>query len=413
MKNNYKAKILYIGPIPPEVGGKTAGGRAIHNWQLAKEAAKKGYKVYILANTKCSFRKNEINIISTSQKPKIVKLLVAIFQYFYYQLIAKKFRNLTFLKFKDRLKVAYLQIFLKKILNDVKLDLIHVHHLNDPYIFASKIVQNDIPIVVTASSFWHGRDWAENYDYNLEKIRCAANVADYIIYISNFTKKQMERFNIGLKQKKLLIYHPVPVEKIPFINNEKARNELELPINKKLIFFNGISESVSRKGLDILLKSISKSPWLKENCKIVIIANTEGIKFSQGFQDRIDIMPLATQPWEKIVKIYNAADLFVMPSRSESFGIVYSESLLVGVPVIGFYPTIKELENMLGTYIGEKFNADEENEEDLAEKIIKVLNMKIDRKLLRKKVIENLSWDVKFREFDLVYRELLMQTFKK
>ncbi|MBA7484892.1 D-inositol-3-phosphate glycosyltransferase [subsurface metagenome] len=336
--------------------------------------------------------------------------MIAIFWYFYSQLITKKFRNLSFLKFKDRLKVAYLQVFLKKTLNDVKPDLVHVHHFQDQFIFAFKIVQNNVPLVVTDHAFWHELGRTKYYEYSLKKKRCAANLVDYIIYVSKFSKKQMERFNIGLKQKKVLIYHPVSVEKIPFINKETARNELELPINKKLIFFNGISESVSRKGLDILLKSISKSLWLKKNCKIVIIANTEGIKFSQGFLDKIDIMPIATQPWEKIVKIYNAADLFVMPSRSESFGIVYIESLLVGVPVIGFYPIIKELENMLGTYIGEKFNADKENEEDLAEKIIKVLNMKIDRKLLRKKVIENLSWDVKFREFELIYRELLRKS---
>ncbi len=410
MKNNYKAKILYIGPIPPEVGGKTAGGVATHNWQLAKEAAKKGYEVYILANTKCSFRKNEINIISTSQKPKIVKLLIAIFWYFYSQLITKKFRNLSFLKFKDRLKVAYLQVFLKKTLNDVKPDLVHVHHFQDQFIFAFKIAQNDVPLVVTDHAFWHEFGRTKNYEYSLEKKRCAANLVDYIIYISKFSKKQMKIFNIGLNQKKVLIYNPVSVEKIPFINKETARNELELPINKKLIFFNGISESISRKRLDLLLKSISESVWLKENCKIVIIANTEGIKFSQGFLDKIDIMPLATQPWDKIVKIYNAADLFVMPSRSEGFAITYIESLLAGVPIVGFYPAIKELENMLGTYIGEKFNADEENEEDLAEKIIKVLNMKIDRKLLRKKVVENLSWDVKFREFELIYRELLRKS---
>lgn len=74
---------------------------------------------------------------------------------------------------------------------------------------------------------------------------------------------------------------------------------------------------------------------------------------------------------------------------------------------MGFPESIRELEHLLGICIGEKFDASNEDEKALAEKIIKVLNTDFDRKLVRKKVIENLSWDAKFSEFDSVYKEVL------
>ena len=96
------------------------------------------------------------------------------------------------------------------------------------------------------------------------------------------------------------------------------------------------------------------------------------------------------------------------PSRSEGFAYVYVEALLAGLPIIGFYSNVSEIEKLLGIYVGERFNASNEDEKILAEKIIKVLNTSnIERGVLRRKVIDNLSWKVKFDEFDLVYRELL------
>ena len=72
MKNLSKTKILYIGPIPPEVGGQSAGGIATHAWQLAVQSYKRGYEVYILAHTTSSFTKDGIKVICLPQKNKLL-----------------------------------------------------------------------------------------------------------------------------------------------------------------------------------------------------------------------------------------------------------------------------------------------------------------------------------------------------
>ena len=43
-------KILQVGPIPPEVGGRTTGGVATHAWELSINLAKSGHEVAILAD---------------------------------------------------------------------------------------------------------------------------------------------------------------------------------------------------------------------------------------------------------------------------------------------------------------------------------------------------------------------------
>ena len=76
MNNLKKPSILYIGPIPPEVGGQSAGGVATHAWQLARQASRGGYKVYILANTTSSFIRDGIHVIPSQPKSKLMMVFV-------------------------------------------------------------------------------------------------------------------------------------------------------------------------------------------------------------------------------------------------------------------------------------------------------------------------------------------------
>ena len=51
-----------------------------------------------------------------------------------------------------------------------------------------------------------------------------------------------------------------------------------------------------------------------------------------GVADRVTFVP--PQPHDQLVHYYRAADLLVMPSRSESFGLVAAEAQASGLPVV-------------------------------------------------------------------------------
>jgi glycosyltransferase involved in cell wall biosynthesis len=98
---------------------------------------------------------------------------------------------------------------------------------------------------------------------------------------------------------------------------------------------------VPRKGYDMLVEALARlkdHPW-----RLVIVGdNTRSPETAArldedvaryGLSDRIEIAgPVST---ERLAEFYAAADLFVLPSRFEGYGMAYTEAVAHGVPVVG------------------------------------------------------------------------------
>lgn len=405
MKKLAKTKILYIGPIPPEVGGRTHGGIATHAWELAIQAHKRGYDVYILANATSSFVKDGVKVISPPLKNKLSRAFYGV--KFWLMLDKSRINFLNFLGFREKLGVFYRVFYraycLRQVLESVKPDLIHVHSLHNWYNLSLKILR--VPISVVISD--HGAFWGIIEEEDLARVSAALSIASRVICVSQQVKKRLEQLGLNYRTKPAIIHNPISIDKLPFFNREELRKQWS--DEKKTVFFSGVYEPIRRKGLDVLLRAFSVDDYLKDNCRLIILTRGEGVRYAEESisQNEIDGLVLSLRPWDEIVKYYNVADVFVMPSKFEPFGLVYIEALLAGTPVVGCSGILREIEGLLGIYIGEKFDASHEGEKELAQKIIKVLNTDFDREILRTKMVENLSWDAKFNEFDAVYREVL------
>lgn len=89
-----------------------------------------------------------------------------------------------------------------------------------------------------------------------------------------------------------------------------------------------------RKAIDVLIKAFASL----ENCRLNIIGggpeleNLKALAQSLGLSERINFTPELSH--KELGKKLNECDCFVLPSRAETFGVVYIEAMACGLPVI-------------------------------------------------------------------------------
>ena len=122
-----------------------------------------------------------------------------------------------------------------------------------------------------------------------------------------------------------------PVEAFASIDRRQARKALNIADDEVCLAFSSSSISDSRKGSDLLVAALQ----LLQAKKLVLLLigrvdtrlDIEGVRaIYTGYLD----------DQEKIAQALGAADLYVAPSREETFGQVFIEAALAGTPSVGF-----------------------------------------------------------------------------
>ena len=110
-----------------------------------------------------------------------------------------------------------------------------------------------------------------------------------------------------------------------------------------------------------------------------------------GIGDRVHFAPYLKQSehLDAVIDVMRSAELLCLPSRSEAFALVIVEALAAGTPVAGFGPTLTEIRDRLGIDIGEPiFDPTPDN---VAAAIEAVRSRKWDRAALRRAVLDRFS----------------------
>lgn len=176
-----------------------------------------------------------------------------------------------------------------------------------------------------------------------------------------------DRIIVAAKQEKerILGYYDLPADRIKVIpagidrtlfrigDRKKAKRQLGLGA-KNIILFVGRIEPV--KGLDLLLRAVARLP-AEDNFLLLIVGGDEQ---SRALRDQLnkDAAELCIADkvvfkgiigHEQIPLYYNAADVTVMPSFYESFGLAALESVACGTPIVagpvGIIPELINLES--------------------------------------------------------------------
>ncbi|MBQ7514190.1 MAG: glycosyltransferase family 4 protein [Prevotella sp.] len=118
----------------------------------------------------------------------------------------------------------------------------------------------------------------------------------------------------------------------------QARASLHLPTDRRIILF--VSQRVTdpRKGISYLVESINhlveQYPEMKDNTGVAILGGHAEEIVSQL---ALPSYPLGyVSDLSRIVNIYNAADVFVLPSLEDNLPNTLMEAMACGVPCVGF-----------------------------------------------------------------------------
>jgi glycosyltransferase involved in cell wall biosynthesis len=370
-------RILYVGPVPPEVGGTARGGIATHCWELALEARRNGYEVYIWGNSRVSSDVSGVHVIGTCSS-YLSKALKASMALLYLHVDKQALLAFRILEPRELCQLFYRAAMLKHLVETIRPHVIHIHSLLENTIYASLFVDNLPPLVVSDHGI--GVVYRSSFDekaWRISKTRLATRIshalklAQYIVAVSEFAKEALlADFSVSANTKVTGILNPISSEKWPLLERHILKSELGLT-GKKTVVFSGVHLPFEKKGLDLLLQAVANDEWLRANCALVIITTESAGEIVRKCMrlNGIEGIVLPPQPQAQLSKYYNAGDVLVVPSRLEGIGLVYSEALISGTPVVGFYKSVQELERELGVYIGEGFNAVTEGPKELAEKI--------------------------------------------
>jgi glycosyltransferase involved in cell wall biosynthesis len=331
-------RILQIGPIPPDVGGKTSGGVASHVWDLSNNLVKRGHEVAILADNypdahHVPVKKDGVIIYSFSSL-RVLKNLVWLFQnsYIIFKLI-KHFEGLI-----NITQIIKSTIYYKYVTEHFKPDIIHVHHLESRFPFAYFAAGNEIPIISTIHSLSSVRFTPPPLSGKYSKLMVNnLGLSKNLVFVSHSLRVQFDKLFGNFQAKSWIINNPVDSEKFYPMDKQRARLKLDLPDNYPILLF--VGHLLESKGIYDLIEAVKILSVKSKEFRILFVGDG---RERRGLENKIrsyDLDAVVRLEGEKkypdLLFYYNAADLFVMPSLSESFGLVYIESLSCGTPVIG------------------------------------------------------------------------------
>ena len=144
----------------------------------------------------------------------------------------------------------------------------------------------------------------------------------------------------GLLTGKQVVSIPNPIDTREFRPADKgeARLRLSLPSDKRLVLFVSQRTTDKRKGMDYMLEACrllaEARPEAKEDTAVVILGGHSD-EFAGSIPFSVYPIGYVSDP-EKIIDVYNAADVFVLPSLEDNLPNTVMEALACGVPCVGF-----------------------------------------------------------------------------
>lgn len=375
-------------PISP-----THGGKSLTSWKITNAVLQKDFEVYILP-----WSKEDIHQEVKLKVPGTGKYVTGLRTTYIRQPkeLSRQIFKSYFQKGTPRNPIQHIweelresvydkHYFLQKAVDQVQPDIVHAHYTHSDIADHYRDLNIDIPFILTH----HSKGVSESIP-----------LYDYVIFLSHFQRNEALKSYPDYTKKSRVIHNCVSDDYLKPVSPQKSN---------QILFLSNIKPG---KGFDILLDAFSKEKKLKKYNLSVIGEGDSLPKYKKiATENRLtNIFFHGRLPVEENILQMEKSNLFVVPSRGEGFGTVYIEALCCGLPIIGFPPIIKELNETMGMKAGFEYHANKENPEELAQLIEHAMNSDLTELDYRKKIMEKARKHFSFETFKdrylKAYREI-------
>ncbi|MCD4740960.1 MAG: glycosyltransferase [Desulfobacteraceae bacterium] len=275
----------------------------------------------------------------------------------------------------------------------IQFDLIHAHFSwPSSYIGVKLKEKYNQPVVVTIheNSEWFYKELSINHPL----INNSWKNADVLLRVNKKDVPALKQFNDNV----FSILNGFSPQFKPLDKN-KCRDKLNLQLNYKILF--SLGWLIERKGINYLIDAM-KIITEKRNDVLCFIGGSVPAedelqsKVRNKLQKQINdlnlqnhIKLIGSVPDDLLPIWMNACDIYVLPSLSESFGIVQLEAMACGRPVVATYNGGSE-EIIISDDYG--YLVESADSEELAEKVLIALDTEWDSKTIIE-YVGNFSWE--------------------
>ena len=330
-KKTHGKKNLNILHVAPAFYPATQYGGPVHViYELAKRQIKLGHQVYVITSNlyvEDKLRADQIHVIDG------INVL-----YLSYRNIWKNLMGAHFII------TPKLKAFTKQIFSQNNFDIVHIHELRN-YLspLVSKLcIKKNIPYIITPHGTLHTRGESVLKKSIFDQIygkRILRN-ANNITVLTPHEKRELQAlYNID-ESNYYLLPNGIDLEKYSYsLTDNNFKSNLGINSDDRLILYLGRLHKT--KGLDLLLKAFSLV--VQKNLYLVIAGTSEGGNFKYQTQLGIIAKKLGIEEHVKFtgfidgdikLNAYRSSEIFVLPSRYESFGLVILEAMACQCPVV-------------------------------------------------------------------------------
>ena len=267
-------------------------------------------------------------------------------------------------------------------------DIIHLHWINQGMLSLSdirKILRSGKPVVWTMHDIWpataichltlgcrnfmtychhcrllpgngSGHDLSSKVWERKQAMIDGENI--YYVACSKWLESEAKRSKLLDGQKITSIPNPIDLHIYNRGVKTEARQRLGLPLDKKLILFASQRVTNENKGMGYLIEACRRLQDLSQVAVLILGGHAEEV---------VEQLPLEAFPLgyindeHRIVDIYNATDVFVLPSLSENLPNTIMEAMACGVPCVGFRVggIPEEIDHKKNGYVAEYRNSED------------------------------------------------------